>query len=274
MHRRSSCPVTQPLRRWAISRPRPARLRHKPSRPERSFTRLHLGMITACLAVAGCAATGDTAKPTDQLTSTNTPATTATPAPVPVAGINEKLLTPTELADIVGDTDMKPGQIEGPSVQTQGFDPPDCAALAGIGATFSYWAPGLAKMAGNVNFGARNQMAAQLISVWQDPSQPKIVVDQSAYEWGYCPLDKLFTVPAMGDVAPTHWVPSSYPPDSESRVGIAVQRRESPPRTCYHVMASQANLVVEAMACGDGDAAQQAGHANEIASRILAKFPQ
>ena len=67
-----------------------------------------------------------------------------------------------------------------------------------------------------------------------------------------------------------HWFPGKTTLE-ETQISTTIQRQEPTPRTCYHVMARQANIVVETMACGDGNTID---HANEIPSRILAKFPQ
>jgi hypothetical protein len=228
-------------------------------------------LIGVCLALAGCTTSGGVANRDDRSSSAATANSAATPAPVQAAGIDEKLLKPSELAGIVGATDMNTDRlIQKPLVQTRGFDPADCAALAAATATFSYYAPGQAAMAGNSNTGARGEAVSQLITVWQDHKQSRMVVAQSSYEWRYCPSGKPFTFTAEDGTA-THWVPGDVTTDGEDRISSSIRRQERPQRSCGHVMASQANVVVEAVACGDGNTAEQA---SEIANRIAAEFPQ
>ena len=203
--------------------------------------------------------------------------TGTTPVPVPNVRIADNLLKPSELASIVGDTGMdEPRSIIQPDIQTDGVDPPDCAALQTPGNTFSYYAPGRTAVAGKSNVGARGHRASQLITIWQNREQAKKVVDQSFYEWGnYC--RQPFTVTTGSGEPQTLWVRNDTDtdnPDSPTRISVSYERQEPTAQTCGHVMASKANIVVETIACGDGDTVTQVTQANEIANQILLKSPQ
>jgi hypothetical protein len=229
-------------------------------------------MLLTCLAVAGCTTTtGGSARPAENPWPSTTAPTTTTPALVPAAGISDKLLKRSELASILADTDLKEvknyNKID---TDTLGFEPPVCAARVLAGNTFAYYGTGRVAVAGDWNRGARNQMASQLITVWENRKEPKTVVAQSGQEWTSCPQGKPFAVKGENNTQ-TNWVPGPVTTESETRVSSSVQRQELPQRACHHVIASQANIVVETIACGDGDVAAQA---NEIANRLLAKFPQ
>jgi hypothetical protein len=212
---------------------------------------------------------------------------TTTPEPAPAAGITgneditDKLLKPSELASIVGDTEMKEADnytdLDG--IDTQGVDPPDCAARVGVGNTFAYYGSGRAATAGSRTIGARDRVS-QLITVWQDREQPKKVVSQSAYEWEhYC--SHRFTTPASSSDAQIHWVPHRNPATPTSPTNYLTwyySEDEQPPQTCYHVMDSRANVLVEDITCGDANTDDQANEianqAKEIANRMLNNFPQ
>ena len=102
------------------------------------------------------------------------------------------------------------------------------------------------------------------------------MVDQSFYEWGnYC--RQPFTVTTGSGEPQTLWVRNDTDtdnPDSPTRISVSYERQEPTAQTCGHVMASKANIVVETIACGDGDTVTQVTQANEIANQILLKSPQ
>jgi len=91
-----------------------------------------------------------------------------------------------------------------------------------------------------------------------------------ADNWGLCPDHAPFTYDFGHGVS--HWTTGTITANEDtSRISTTAQRQEPPPHTCAHVMAAQANVVVETHACGDGDTLAAA---NAIADRILAKVPQ
>jgi PknH-like extracellular domain len=212
---------------------------------------------------------------------------TTTPQPAPTAGITgneditDKLLKPSELASIVGDAEMKEvdNYTDLHGIHTQGVDPPDCAARVGVGNAFAYYGSGRAATAGSGTIGARDRVS-QLITVWQDREQPKKVVSQLAYERErYCPHP--FTAPASSSNAQIHWVPHRSPATPTSPTNYVTwyySEDEQPPQTCYHVVDSRANVLVENITCGDANTDDQANEianqAKEIANRMLNNFPQ
>jgi hypothetical protein len=213
---------------------------------------------------------------------------TTTPQPAPTVGITgneditDKLLKPSELASIVGDAEMKEvdNYTDLDGIQTQGVEPPDCAARVVVGNTFAYYGSGRAATAGSRTIGARDRVS-QLITVWQDREQPKKVVSQSAYEWEhYCLYP--FTTPASSSDAQIHWVPHRNPATPTSPTSYVTsddrQDEQQPPQICYHVMDSRANVLVEDITCGDANTDAQANEianqAKEIANRMLNNFPQ
>ena len=217
---------------------------------------------------------------------TSTTSTTTAPPPPQITyspDITDKLLKPDELASIVGDADMKEVRnYTQLAIRAGGVDPPDCAARVRVGNTFPYYS-GRAEMAGKVNLGARGQKVSQLITVWQDREQPKKVVSQSAYEWEhYC--DQPFTEPSDNSDTPMQWVPDRNLVERDSPANPTsivtwdyheeLPAQKLPAQICYHRMASRANVLVEDIVCGDGDASQIANFAKEIADRMLSNFPQ
>jgi hypothetical protein len=225
--------------------------------------------IAGCIAITGCTTTvGGTAEPADQIGPTAAGPTT-TPVPVPAPAINGKLLTRNELASIVADTGMRElDNYTTPGDQVAGIDPQECAERITVAATLTYHDDARAAMAGNTNVGDRGQLAAQVITVWQARKDATRVVPMSATEWRFCRDNQPFTVTTDGGTQ--HWLPGPVTVHA-TRMSSTTQRQEPPPRTCSHVMAAQANIVVESMVCGDGDSV---GQADQIADRLLTKFPQ
>ena len=232
--------------------------------------------------------TGGTTKSADQSGSAAASATATAPPSAPAAaGLKKLPLRPSQLASIFGDTGFAPPQpidpppnIRPPSGED--VDPPDCAALGTVGGTFSYFAPGSGTssyftpgsghMTGNFSRGARGETAAQLITVWQTPAQADALVAQSSYEWGFCIPNTSFTVTSQNGAQSqsARWMPTEVRDDSESQTSTSIIRLELPAqRTCGHVMASQANIVVEAVVCGDGNADETHQQASTIVHQIL-----
>jgi PknH-like extracellular domain len=216
------------------------------------------------------------------------PTTTATPA---LAGgitdntsIADKLLKPSELVGIIGDPDMTEvssyGDLE---IPTQGVDPLDCAARTGVGNTFAYYGPGRAAIAAavdvNPNLGAHGPKVNQLVTVWKDSEQPKMVVSQSAYEWEhYC--QQPYTITVDNSDSPIHWVPAfglveRDSPTSPTHI-VTWDRPTDRREICYHVMASRANILAEDSACGRADTHDHvqaiADQAKKIADLLLNNF--
>jgi hypothetical protein len=91
----------------------------------------------------------------------------------------------------------------------------------------------------------------------------------TALDWESCPDNQTFTSNLADGLR--HWTSGTgTAKEGTSRISTTSQREEPPPRSCSHVMASQANVVVETAVCGDNDTRVAA---NQIADRIMAKIP-
>ena len=190
---------------------------------------------------------------------------------MPAAGVADKLLTRSELGAIVDDIDMS--EVEsyiGPDTTTQGFQPRECLYRALVAAGLGYMGEGRRAMVGNTNRGINGRVAAQVISVWVDRKQPRAVLDSARRDWALCHDGERFTVLTSDGEAGPYWVAGPISAEVETRASSVIERQDPPGRTCQHVFAVQANIGVETIACGEGDTAAQA---NEIADRILARFP-
>ena len=189
---------------------------------------------------------------------------------VPASAITGKLLTRNELADIIGDTDLnETATYTKPDVITEGVDPLECGQRVLANNTESYFDDQRAAMDGNSNVGAGGKRAAQVVSIWAAAKNAREMIAMSGIYWGTCKDGQTFT--ATADNGTQQWVagPVTVTP---LRITSTAQRQQPTPRICSHVMASQINVVVEAVACAtDGDTS---GEASQIADRILAKFPR
>jgi hypothetical protein len=229
-----------------------------------------LGWTAVTVATIALAACGDTTVGTARPAADLGKATTSAPAPsiVPAAGINTKLLNLTQLGAIVGDTDMRPNvSYTEPNTFTSGVDPFGCVPAAVAATSSGYYSKARIAMAGDTNRGTGGQVATQVISVFATRDDPANMLFSFRLDWASCVRKAGFTV--TGDVD-QHWTTGTIE-DGENRLSITLTRTEPPPRTCHHVVAAQANVAVEAIACGDGDTTKEA---NEITDTILSKFPK
>jgi hypothetical protein len=244
--------------------PTPARLPHR-------TTRLRAGaaLIGACAVIAGCSTVinGSPTPAGNPGPITTAPSTTT--SVVPATAITGKLLTRNELADIIGDTDLKEtATYTKPAYISEGIESPDCAQRLLVNNTFSYYGDDRAAMDGNSNTGASGKVAAQVVSIWATAKSAKQMVSISGEYWGICKDGQPFTVTI--DNGTQQWTAGPVAV-TDLRITSTVQRQQPTPRTCSHVMARQVNVVVETSVCaGDGDTT---GQANQIADKILAKFP-
>jgi hypothetical protein len=239
-----------------------------------AVTRAVLSSVLAgvCVVAGGCATRVEgTAQPADTLGPTSTITTTPAPALVPAAQAADKLLKRSELASIVGDTDMKEvGDLTKPEYNRSGFDPQECGERLLVGQSMGYGGDKMSAFVGNQARGARGQVASQVISVWVDRDQPRMTVRMTALDLDSCADNQTFTSNLADGLH--HWTSGTVTANEDtSRISTTSQRQEPPPHTCSKVMAAQANVVVESAACGDGDTLAAA---NQIADRILAKIPQ
>jgi PknH-like protein len=225
-------------------------------------------LLWVCIAVAGCTnVIGGTVHPGASLGTTPATTTTTTSAPVVAAtATKDKLLTLDELGRIVDDTNMAVKQTYSePDSTNKPVDPSDCVYRMAMATAPAYWLPGRVAMAGDSDRGAKGNVAGQLIAVYADRSIPARVLGAAKVEWQACKADQLITITDGGG----HWVADTMAVES-TRIGTTLTRRERPPRTCRHVMATQANVVIETWVCGGGNTTDQA---NAIADKILAKVP-
>lgn len=243
-----------------------------PNRSAGYAARLVWCCLIASVAFSGCGTVVDGSSHPAADLGTVTPATTTTTAAViPVAGVEDKLLKRSELAAIVGDTTMS--EVEsytGPPTFTPGFEPSDCRHRARVATALAYEGKDRQAIVGNTNRGAGGRVAAQVISVWENRRQPRDVLDSVQRAWALCHAGEQFTVTGSGGEGDQYWVAGQISAQGETRASSVIERAEPPGRTCHHTVAIQANIAVEARACGEGDTAAQA---NEIADRILARFP-
>jgi hypothetical protein len=228
-----------------------------------------VAVLGVCLAVAGCApdVIDGTARPGDK-PSTTAP-TTSTPALVPTASLNTLPLKRSQLGDIVGDTNMTQVQeITRPSPQYVAIDPIDCKPRA-LPAETGLGGKAVQGLVGNVNRGEQGQAATQIVAIFDNRQDASQTIDFVRANWQLCRDGQRFTIPLDGGVT-QHWIAREIT-SGDSRIGSTMTREEPPPRTCHHVMAAKANVVVETIVCGDGDTTAAA---NEIADQIVAKVPQ
>jgi hypothetical protein len=229
-------------------------------------------MLVAVAAIlVGCTMTiGGTATPDSATAEVPPPPTTATPSLVPTASMRDLLLKRSELGEIVGDTDMKEVEsFNGPNTDIRGFEPLQCAYRAKVAATLGYASDARQGLLGDTNRGARGNLAAQVVSVFDSRKAPTDVLFIARLDWFSCAEGQMFTV-RSSDNDISHWVAGATTV-TPTRIATTIRREEPPPRSCHHVLAAQANVVVEAFACGDGDTTAQV---NAIADKILAEIPQ
>jgi hypothetical protein len=225
-------------------------------------------LIGACAVIAACstAITGNPIPAGNPGPVTTAPS--ATTSVVPASAITGKLLTRNELAEIIGDTDLKEtATYTEPAYITDGVDPPECGERVLVNNTFSYYSNDRAAMDGNGNTGGGGKLAAQVVSIWASAKSAKQMLSITGEDWRSCKDGQPFTL-VLNNTA-QQWTagPVTF---TNLRITSTAQRQQPTPRTCAHVLAAQVNVVAEASVCaGDGDTN---GQANQIADKILAKF--
>jgi hypothetical protein len=232
-------------------------------------------LTAATVALAACSdtTTAGTAHPAaDPVKTTTTSVPAPAPSIVPAAGINTKLLSVTQLGAIVGDTDMRPvASYAEPNMYTSGIEPVNCVGAAVAATANAYFSKTRIAMAGDTNRGTGGQVATQVISVFGSRTDPANLLVSYRLDWASCLRKPSFTTTGSTDDVGQHWTASTAQEADVNRLSITLTRTEPPPRTCHHVVATQANVGVEAIACGDGDTTKEA---NEIVDTILAKIPK
>jgi hypothetical protein len=240
---------------------------------------IHAGVaVCAVVMLAGCgsAVEGDAGPATDLGTATATPsapppATTTTAAPstpalVPAASGADLLLKRSELGEIIGDTDLVETQAyTGPQRSNVKIDPWECRSRALAGES-GVWAK-KPTVVGNANRGAGHRAVTQMVAIFENTGDAAEALKTVEHDWGLCPNGDIFFI-ELNPADNQRWVP--YPVSTgPNRLGTTFQR-DGLTRNCHHVVANQANVLVEDVVCTDGDSAAPA---NTLIDRILAKLP-
>lgn len=239
---------------------------------------IHAGVaMWAVMMLVGCGSAADDnsgqASPEPETTSSAPPPATTTTSPltptlVPAAAGPDLLLKRSELGEIIGDTDLvEKFAFTKPERQNTTIEPFACRSRALAGET-GVWVK-KPTLVGNVNRGAREQAVTQTVAIFENSAditgqgEAMWIIES---EWRNCPDGDIFFIEVEGK--DQRWVP--YPISTgPDRIGTTFQR-DGLPRNCHHVVAHRANVLAEAIVCGDGD---NTAPANTIADRILAKVP-
>lgn len=232
--------------------------------------------VFLAVALVGCG-TSTTDGVTEQRSTAAVSPTSSTPPPpafVTAPAAQSALLKTAEMAQIVGDTDMRPlSEFTHPWEPTTGVEPSLCAPRLLFNQAIA--AAKYQAVSGNRIKGKRGQIVGQLVTVFVDKARPRVVVAGFFNAFGYCNAGQPFTT-SVGDVT-QHWMPTAVMSEgldrsgrTASRAGAGADRQEEPLRNCYHATLAKANVTVESIVCGDGDSV---GMANTVIDRIAAKFP-
>ena len=245
--------------------------------------RAFFGAASVALVLVGCGtAAPDEAEQQRSVASDSTSvapsSSSGTPSPpafVTAPAARAALLKTADLAQIVGDTDMRPlSDFTHPWDPTTGIEPPACAQRLLFNQAVA--AAKYQAVSGNRVKGSRGQVVAQLITVFVDKIQPRAVLADFINMFGYCPAQEAFST-TDGRVT-QHWMPTEIVSEgmdrsgrSATRAGAGADREEPPLRGCYHAALARANVTVESIVCGDGDLASMA---NAVVDRIAVKLPK
>ncbi|MFV8141890.1 sensor domain-containing protein [Mycolicibacterium senegalense] len=265
------------------------------------IVRVVVGVIGIGLLLAGCstpvdgeakqapATTETSAQPSTPAaaTSSELPPAAAPPTVATVELARQALLKRSELANILGDTNMRQvSTYDKPWDPATGIDPPDCAAKLLFQESIASY--GYLAAIGDHNQGEGGHTASQMIQVfpvtskdWPVPNRQALRAASTIVQHIYdeqCREGTTFTTTAK-DVT-QHWTagpivsenPSALDDQRQdtSRGGGGAVRQEGPPRSCYHAAMARANAVIESIVCGNGDSLAQA---NLIIDQIAAKLP-
>ncbi|MCW1819746.1 MULTISPECIES: sensor domain-containing protein [Mycolicibacterium] len=244
--------------------------------------RAAVGLLGAVLLLAGCSPGSDGSDESVPTSAAQTPA----PAD-PASAARAALLSPGDLGEIVGDSDMRQtATFSQPGQPSAGIEPRDCAARLLFQEAVG--ADGYQAVVGDNHRGTRGQSAAQLIQVfpqtspvWRQAGRQALRVAGNTVRMindEQCRDGVVFTIAAQ-DVT-QHWTagpvtaenPAALPDPrvDTARGGGGARRQEAPARNCYHAVLARGSAVVESIVCGDGDSQAQA---NAVIDRIAAKLP-
>jgi hypothetical protein len=198
-----------------------------------------------------------------------TPPSAAPRPPLTVAQLRPLLLKRSELAAIMGDTDMTQMQaFTEPHYNDVTIAPAGCRAVAAPAET-AVWTPDTAALVGDANRGANGRAATQVVALMTSADVAAEAVTGIARSWqGQCPTGQPFTMTL--EEGPVTWTPAPVrtagPPP---RISVSFTRTD-PDRFCTHAYTADNNVLIEALACGPADTAAQA---DSILDRIAAQVP-
>lgn len=202
--------------------------------------------------------------------TTPTTRVSAEAPPVTTAGLNTLLLKRSELAQIMGDTDMQQIHVFEKSTYANPVtvEPVSCRKVL-LPAESRTWSDDTAAVSGNANRGAGGQAANQLVILLRSPTAAQQALDGIETDWRYCPPDEPFSL-AASSLGRQQWQITAGPDSSGEprRLSVTLTRQE-PPRVCSHAFTTKSNVLIEAIACGTGDTAVQA---SAILDGIAAKI--
>ena len=195
------------------------------------------------------------------------PTGAAPAAPLTVADLKPLLLKRSELAAIMGDTDMQQLQaFTEPHHTNIAITPAGCRALA-MPAETEVWSDTTTALVGDANRGAGGRAATQVVALMTSAAAAADAVTAIAATWqGQCPPGQPFTMDlAQGS---QHWDPgpvhTAGPPP---RISVSLTKA-APARFCTHAYTAANNVLIESLACGPTDTAAQA---DTILDRIAAQ---
>jgi PknH-like protein len=225
--------------------------------------------LALCLVMSGCADVVDGTAIPGETPGAAATTTTTMPTLVPTASLSSLPLKRSELADLVGDTDMTQDKDINSAMPEElvQLDPGECRSRALVGEE-GLSLPSMQGVAGNIDRGAGGVGVTQLVAVFTNRNDAANAPEYALGMWKLCNDGEAFTV-NLGDKGIQHWTVGTIS-GPKTRIETTFTRQDPPPRTCDHVMAAQANVVAEVIVCGNGDTAAQA---NAITDRILTKVP-
>jgi hypothetical protein len=180
------------------------------------------------------------------------------------------LLRVGELERIAGDTTMT-----NVGVTTEAnrrldvrVQPAECRYPGNSGSSAGYGGPSNVAFVGDAYQGANRVYVEQNVAGYDGRGSAVVsAFNAISYGWELCPENEPFTI--FTDSTFFHYVRG--PVDAAPRrVAVTVTKQEPPRRACRHVAAAKANVIAEAVVCGDGDVT---GPADEIVEKMLAKVP-
>jgi len=178
------------------------------------------------------------------------------------------LLKRSELAEVMGDTDMQQLQAFDQPTRSSDVDltPAGCRNLA-LPAETAVWSDDTKALVGDANRGAGGQAATQVVALMASPDVAAQKVNEIlTLFWSQCRAGQPFTMNL--DSGQQQWEPGVAQSSGQpQRISVSYTRAE-PARFCTHAYTSANNVLIEALACGKADTAAQA---SAILDRIAAK---